>query len=184
MPIENSTVYRRQILEFVWLTQTKFYKKDQKKFWNENSDKDISIKRQLSDGIDRNRHFWTWNIIFWFYRKESNYKVDFTLQLHIISRGGSRVRPLMQMTKWRNFLWNVKQAKKRFRGVLIQSSNLCIFPRGLWCAKFSPWFPPSTSYFEACRLRVIAEVLKFSGLNSLLWSIQFENICRSFSWKS
>ena len=67
--------------------------------------------------------------------------------------------------------------------MLIQSGNLCIFPRGRWCAKFSvisPW----SFYFEACRLRVIVEVLKFSGLNSLLWSIQFENICRSLSWKS
>ena len=48
----------------------------------------------------------------------------------------------------------------------------------------SPWFSRWSSCFEACRLRVIAEVLKFSGLNSLLWSIQFENICLSFSWKS
>ena len=48
----------------------------------------------------------------------------------------------------------------------------------------SLWFPPWSSCFEASCLRVIAEVLKFSRLNSLLWSIQFENICRSFSWKS
>ena len=47
----------------------------------------------------------------------------------------------------------------------------------------SLWFPPWSSCFEASCLRVIAEVLKFSRLNSLLWSIQFENICLSFSWK-
>ena len=56
------------------------------------------------------------------------------------------------------------------------------FPVG-FDAQSSPWFPPWTSYFEACHLRVITEVLKFSGLNSLLWSIQFHNICRSLSWK-
>ena len=34
------------------------------------------------------------------------------------------------------------------------------FPVG-FDAQSSPWFPPWTSYIEACRLRVIAEVLKF-----------------------
>ena len=41
--------------------------------------------------------------------------------------------------KWRShisFLWNVKQAKKRLEGILIQSSNLCVFPLELWCSKF------------------------------------------------
>ena len=54
MPIDNDTVYSRQILTFVWLTQTKFYQKRPKKVVNENSDEDISIKRRLSDGMDRN----------------------------------------------------------------------------------------------------------------------------------
>ena len=86
MPIENGTVYWRQILRFGWLTQTKFYQKDQKRVWNKNSGKDISIKRRLSDGIDRNWHICTWNIIFWFYRKESNYnqKKGFSLTSKII----------------------------------------------------------------------------------------------------
>ena len=35
-------------------------KKDQNKIWNKNSDKNLSTKPQLSDGIDRNWHFWTW----------------------------------------------------------------------------------------------------------------------------
>ena len=46
------------------------------------------------------------------------------------------------LCKWRSRIsspWNVKQAKKRLRSVLIQSNNLCIFLRRLWCAKF-PWF--------------------------------------------
>ena len=64
------------------------------------------------------------------------------------------------LSKWQSrisFLWNVKQAKKRFRGVLIQSRNLCIFPRGLWCTKFSVIFP----------------------VNLLFWSMLFEGDCRS-----
>ena len=48
------------------------YTKDRpKNFWNENFDKDISTKPRFLDGIDRNRHFWTWDILFWFCRKES-----------------------------------------------------------------------------------------------------------------
>ena len=44
----------------------------------------------------------------------------------------------------------------------------------------SLWFPPWSSCFEACRLRVVSEVSKFAGLNSLLWSIQLENIAKVF----
>ena len=76
MPTENGTAYWRQILRFVWLTQTKYYQKRPKKFWNETSDEDISIKRRLSDGIDRNWHFWAWNINFWFYQKGSDYNQE------------------------------------------------------------------------------------------------------------
>ena len=82
-----------------------------------------------------------------------------------------------------SFLWNVKQGIERLRGVFMQSYNLCISPCGFWCAKF-PVISPRSSCFEAFCLRVIPEVLEFSGLNSLLWSIQFEKICWSFSWKS
>ena len=53
---------------------------------------------------------------------------------------GTRADPgFVLLCKWRSrisFLCNVKQAKKRLRDVLIQPSNLCIFRRGLWCAKF------------------------------------------------
>ena len=57
MPIENGTVYLKPILRFSWVTQTKFCEKDQNKFRHENSDKNITTKPRLSDGIDRNWHF-------------------------------------------------------------------------------------------------------------------------------
>ena len=86
------------------------------------------------------------------------------------------------LSKWQShisFLWRPKQGKTRLRGVFMQSNNLCIFPRGLWCAKISV-ISPRSCCLEACFLMVIVKVLKFFGLNSLLWSIQFENICQSF----
>ena len=93
---------------------------------------------------------------------------------------------LVLLCKWRSrisFLWKVKQAKKRLKVTLYNQRAFAYFPVDL-DALISPWFPPWSSCFEAYCLRLIAEVLRFSGLNSLLWSIQFKNICRSFSWKS
>ena len=51
----------------------------------------------------------------------------------------------------------LNRLKKPLRGVLIQSNNLCIFPRGLWCAKFS----------------------MISSVKLLFWSMSFEGDCRS-----
>ena len=103
-----------------------------------------------------------------------------TLQVSVADPG------FVLLCKWQScisFLWNAKQGKKRLRGVFMQSNNLCIFPRGLCCAKFSV-ISPRSSCFEPCCFRFIAEVLEFSGSNSLLWNIQSENICQIFSWKS
>ena len=53
----------------------------------------------------------------------------------------------------------------------MKSNNLCLFPHGLRWIKFSV-ISPRSSCFEACCLRVIAEVLEFSGLNG--WISYFE----------
>ena len=105
---------------------------------------------------------------------------------------------LVLLCKWRSrifFLRNIKQPEKTFKKGSYTLKELLYIsqPRPLgtrlvyfsvvFDALFSPWFPPWSSCFEACCLRLIDKLLKFSGFNSLLWSIQFKNICRSFYWK-
>ena len=109
------------------------------------------------------------------------YQVRYKFQYWWLSISGADPGFVL-LSKWQSrisFLWRPKQGKKRLRDVFMQSSNLCIFPGGLWCAKISV-ISPRSSCLEACWLMVIAEVLNFFVLNSLLWSIQFENICQSF----
>lgn len=62
MPIEKGTVHWRQILKFCNLRRIRSIKKEQNKLWNENSVINVSRKPQLSDGTDRNWHFWMWDI--------------------------------------------------------------------------------------------------------------------------
>ena len=82
MSIENGTVHWRQILRFLWLTQAKFYQKDQNKFWNEKSDKNISANLDyrtesieigifehgtfLSDSIEKKKKLQLWKVDFTF----------------------------------------------------------------------------------------------------------------------
>ena len=97
---------------------------------------------------------------------------------------GTRADPgFVLLCKWRSrisFLCNVKQAKKHLRDVLIQPSNLCIFRRGLWCAKF-PMITPVKLLFWSMSLEgdcwsIKAFRVEFLALKHPIW----ENLSKFF----
>ena len=86
------------------------------------------------------------------------------------------------LCKWRShiFFYEMLKRLKNFQEVSLYNQTTYAYFTVVFYALSFPWFVLWSSCFEECCLRVIAEVLKFSGLNSLLWSNQFENICGSF----